>query len=87
MRQNKDLERRADFVAATSAPIVGHCGVAYPERLLVAMFRQTAEITKRHSSNHRHYRMVQMEVISSFPRQKGVYSTLQVMEQKADIGG
>jgi len=59
-------------------------GVASLDRLLVALFRQTGEITKRAALNQRLYRMVQKELIHSVPGKKGVYSIRPISEEDAD---
>jgi hypothetical protein len=59
-------------------------GVASLDRLLVALFRQSGEITKRAALNQRLYRMVQKELIYSVPGKKGVYSIHPIPEEDAD---
>jgi hypothetical protein len=58
-------------------------GIASLDRLLVALFRQSGEITKRAALNQRLYRMVQKELIYSVPGKKGVYSNHPVSEEDA----
>ena len=58
-------------------------GFASLDRLLVALFRQSGEITKRAALNQRLYRMVQKEMIYSVPGKKGVYSIRPVSEEDA----
>jgi hypothetical protein len=58
-------------------------GVASLDRLLVALFRQSNEITKRAALNQRLYRMVQKELIHSVPGKKGVYSIHPISELDA----
>ncbi len=58
-------------------------GIASLDRLLVALFRQSSEITKRAALNQRLYRMVQKELIYSVPGKKGVYSNHPVSEEDA----
>jgi hypothetical protein len=57
--------------------------VASLDRLLVALFRQSGEVTKRAALNQRLYRMVQKEMIYSVPGKKGVYSTHPISEEDA----
>ncbi len=58
-------------------------GVASLDRLLVALFHQSGEITKRAALNQRLYRMVQKELIFSVPGKKGVYSIHPISEEDA----
>jgi hypothetical protein len=57
--------------------------IASLDRLLVALFRQSGEITKRAALNQRLYRMVQKELIYSVPGKKGVYSIHPISEEEA----
>ncbi len=66
-----------------SALITELGGVASLDRLLVALFRQSGEITKRAALNQRLYRMVQKELIYSVPGKKGVYSIHPIAEEDA----
>ncbi len=50
-------------------------GVATLDRILVALYRQNGQITKRANLNARLYRMGQKALIFSVPGKKGVYST------------
>ena len=59
-------------------------GVASLDRLLVALYRKSGEITKRQPLNQRLYRMVQKEMIYSVPGKKGVYSVVPMTEEDAN---
>ena len=49
-------------------------GIISLDRILVNLYKQTGEITKRPALTSRLYRMVQKEVIFSVPGKKGFYS-------------
>jgi hypothetical protein len=59
-------------------------GVASLDRLLVALFKKTGEISKRAALNQRLYRMVQKEMIYAVPGKKGVYSVRQMTDEEAN---
>jgi len=63
--------------------IDGMGGVATLDRLLVALYKKTGEITKRLALNQRLYRMSQREQVYSVPNKKGVYSTRLLSEEEA----
>ncbi len=58
-------------------------GVTSLDRLLVALFRSSGEVTKRNALNARLYRMAQKDLIFSVPGKKGVYSTTPISEEDA----
>ncbi|MGL5448706.1 MAG: hypothetical protein ACRDBL_15470 [Rhabdaerophilum sp.] len=58
-------------------------GIASLDRMLVALYRKTGEITKRAPLNQKLYRMVQKEMVFSVPGKKGVYSIAPISEQDA----
>jgi hypothetical protein len=58
-------------------------GVASLDRIIVALYRKSKEISKRGVLNQRLYRMVQKEMIFSVPGKKGVYSTRSLSEEEA----
>jgi hypothetical protein len=60
-------------------------GAASLDRLLVALYKQSGEITKRATLNQRIYRMVQKNMIYNVPNKKGVYSISQLSEEQAEL--
>jgi hypothetical protein len=72
---------KAEFTITSIISELG--GVASLDRIIVALFRQTGEITKRAALNQRLYRMVQKEMVYSVPGKKGVYSTRQISDEEA----
>ena len=58
-------------------------GVASLDRVLVALYRQSGEITKRPALNARIYRMSQKHLLFSVPGKKGAYSTKEISEEEA----
>lgn len=73
---------KTEFIISSLITELG--GVASLDRLLVALYRQSGEITKRAALNQRLYRMVQKELICSVPGKKGVYSIHPISEEDAD---
>jgi len=71
---------RAEFTIVEL--IDGMGGVATLDRLLVALYKKTGEITKRLALNQRLYRMAQREQVYSVPNKKGVYSTRPLSEEE-----
>jgi hypothetical protein len=59
-------------------------GVASLDRILVALFRQSGEVTKRAALNQRLYRMVQKEMVYSVNGKKGVYSARPLTEEESE---
>lgn len=65
--------------------IIDECGgMASLDRILVELFKQTGEISKRSNLNARLYRMSQKGLVFSVPGKKGVYSTYPINEDVDD---
>ena len=50
-------------------------GIVTLDRILVALYRQSGQVTKRANLNARLYRMGQKGLVHSVPGKKGIYST------------
>ena len=59
-------------------------GLLSLDHILVGVFRETAEISKRTAMTNRLYRMVQKGLVYSVPGKKGVYSAQDFSEEEVE---
>ena len=72
---------RADFAVQSVIDEAG--GILSLDKIIVALYRKTGEVSKRTTLNARIYRMTQRGDLYSVPGKKGVYSTRQLTEDEA----
>lgn len=72
---------RTDFTVLRVVEATG--GIASLDRILIGIYRETGEITKRSTLTSRLYRMCQKGLLYNVPNKKGVYSLEEMTE--ADV--